>query len=125
MEPKMIKTPKAENSIVASIDSKAVDTEQVVLNPHELADAYALKTLYAHLVANGVDASFAKYDFGLNNFGCLIGLPKRDAGDGLVVGTLSAISVMHKGISIDISVLKNSVMPMDREQKDELKRQYG
>ncbi len=94
--------------------------ESVRLNPLELADAYALKTLYDYLVANGVDTAFS-----VTNFSFLKGLPQCDVVNYLNLGTLSDVSEQRCGVSIDISVLKNCVMPMTKEQKDELKRQYG
>jgi len=100
----------------------------------ELADLYTLKTLYDYLTQYVIEG---KLDAKLSFFGdinttrsreVLQNVPIMEKFERSSIDTLvSCYSDNSSGgdLEIDISILKNCVVPMDREEIDELKHKYG
>lgn len=109
------------------------DKPTISLAPRELADLYALHTFYKWLVEQDSGT-----DIGLDPRVSFVGDSDKTARQipsllsdsiDLVVTTVSDLSCYApKGefhLGIDISILKNAVVPQTAEQKAELRKQYG
>ncbi len=115
--------------------------KQIQFRAGELADAYALKTLYDYLAPknNELDIFFWETPDFYKSEGILAKRRQNyalNAKTDLYVGCysdinngfskdLSAINPDAKHLGIDISLLKNAVIPMTRSQKLRLREKYG
>ncbi|RMF54925.1 hypothetical protein D6745_03740 [Candidatus Woesearchaeota archaeon] len=106
-------------------------TKNVLFQVRELADLYALKTLYdflsEHLPENGLNANLFFGGF-INTERAREVLASSPTAEQLnsidaVVGCYSDIGDCGD-LSIDISILKNSVAPLTDEEKTELRKKY-
>lgn len=109
-------------------------TKNLLLHVRELADLYALKTLYDYLAQKRAEGSLdAKVFFGGSIYSersreVLQNAPTRDQfQNSSIDAVVSFYSDIGGGgdLEIDISILKNSVAPMSNGEKAELKQKYG
>ncbi len=109
-------------------------TKNLLLHVRELADLYALKTLYDYLAKTRADGNLdVRVFFGGSidserSREVLQNAPTRDQfQNSSIDAVVSCYSDIGGGgdLEIDISVLKNAVAPMSKEEKAELKQRYG
>lgn len=111
--------------------------KSILLRPRELADIYALKTIYDYLITRdlNVDTSFYCYwrDVGSKGEEILSQLPRFDSelvtdSVDLVLSSCSDIGSgsiqRYKNLEIDICLFKNSVIPMTEREKYDIKLKY-
>ncbi len=110
--------------------------KKVILMPYELADAYALKTLYDYITSKSADTRFASaFLHKTNTDSRTKELLRHTAQDGddntnLYVTCYSDINKFPydpfsaASLNVDICLLKNAVTPLSKEQKNALRNKY-
>ncbi len=115
------------------LPSSIIHRPSVVLDFRELADVYALRTLYDFLTADSApyDVVFQWGEEGHERAKAVLKNCRRASKSELADVVISVISDVSKPprekktLSIDIAILKNSVQPLTEQEKLELRAKYG
>lgn len=109
------------------------DDKKLLLNVRELADLYALKTLYDYLTDTSFDARlfFSGSSIGSERAQQVLQGAKTRSFDGSIDAVVSCFSDIGGGsvgfghnLEVDIAVLKNCVKPLTEAEKQQLREKY-